>query len=211
VTSRVQPKVRRRSAPERRAEIVAAATRIALDEGLDEVTMRSVAEALDVVSGLVAHYFPTVDGLLAEVFRNAAGGELAEIVTEADRSGGPLEKLRVLMRLVTSEDRNPISLLWIDAWHAGRRRPDLRAEVAAQMTGWLTAVTALIDEGRAAGEFAAPEPRVSATRILAVIDGLSIQAVMRDTVDYRSVQDLAFTVAERELGLTLGILTVAQS
>lgn len=79
------------------------------------------------------------------------------------------------------------------------------------MTGWLTAVTALIDEGRTAGEFAAPEPRVSATRILAVIDGLSIQAVMRDTVDYRSVQDLALTVAERELGLTPGILTVTQS
>jgi hypothetical protein len=53
---------------------------------------------------------------------------------------------------------------------------------------------------------------VSAGRSIAVIDGLSVQSVMRGAIDYGSVRELVFLVAERELGLERGTLSpVVQS
>lgn len=66
----------RRSPADRRAEILDAATRLALGHGLDHVTLRSIAQELGVAGSLVSHYFPAVDELLAEVFGGAARAEL---------------------------------------------------------------------------------------------------------------------------------------
>jgi AcrR family transcriptional regulator len=206
MTSRVSSKIRRRSAEDRRAELLAASRDLALREGLDNLTLRSVAEQLGVAGSLVSHYFPTVDGLLAEAFGSAAAAELNEIFAAVDSAETPLEGLRTLLSLTVSDDRDRISLLWLDAWHAGRRRPMLHVEVAHQMENWLARMTGLIEDGRAAGEFATANPYASAIRILAVLDGLSIQAVMRSTIDYRAVEELVVIVAEQELGLPRGAL-----
>ena len=39
------------------------------------------------------------------------------------------------------------------------------------------------------------------------VDGLSVQSVMRGAIDYASVRELVFLVAERELGLEPGTLS----
>ena len=207
--SRAEQKIRvRRSAEDRRAEIVAAATQQALSGGLDLVTLRSVADELGVVSSLVSHYFPSVDTLLAEAFAGAAGGELDEIFADVDRAASPLEGFRrLLTATVAAEERDQISMLWIDAWHVARRRPALYDEVSHQMSRWLDLSTGLVEAGCRAGQFTSSEPRVSAGRIIAVIDGLSVQSVMRGAIDYASVRELVFLVAERELGLETGTLS----
>jgi len=206
VTSRAEAKVRRKSADDRRAEILAAATRIALGDGLHELTLRKVATELGVVNSLVSHYFPSVDDLLAETFGSSAEAELDELFAAAEEAGTPLEALRLLLQLVSAEDRDQISLLWLDAWHAGRRRPVLEAEVSRQMSNWVTRLTGLLEDGRAAGQFTTADSYASSVRIIAVIDGLSIQAVMRDRIGYESVRELVLLVAERELGLPFGTL-----
>jgi len=206
VTSRAEAKVRRKSADDRRAEILAAATRIALGDGLHELTLRKVATELGVVNSLVSHYFPSVDDLLAETFGSSAVAELDELFAAAEEAGTPLEALRLLLQLVSAEDRDQISLLWLDAWHAGRRRPVLEAEVSRQMSNWVTRLTGLLEDGRAAGQFTTADSYASSVRIIAVIDGLSIQAVMRDRIGYESVRELVLLVAERELGLPFGTL-----
>ena len=38
-------------------------------------------------------------------------------------------------------------------------------------------------------------------RVLAIVDGITVQAVMRDSIDYQTVKELVFVVAEQELGL----------
>lgn len=187
---------------------MAAATRQALADGLDQVTLRSVAEDLGVVSSLVSHYFPSVDMLLAEAFAAAAGSELDEIWAEAAACASPVESLRALLISTVSRNRDRISLLWIDAWNAGRRRPSLHAEVAEQQARWIARITGLLESGRSDGMFTTADPRMSAMRIVAVIDGLSVQAVMATAIDYDSVSDLAFHVAERELGLAAGDLSI---
>ncbi|MFE6993528.1 TetR/AcrR family transcriptional regulator, partial [Streptomyces pharetrae] len=67
------PRKRTRKDPAaRRAEIVDAAAGVALREGLECVTLRRVAEELDVRPGLISHYFPSADDLVAEAFGSAA-------------------------------------------------------------------------------------------------------------------------------------------
>ncbi len=166
---------KRKPPAERREEIVAAASRLAVAEGLERLTLRRVAEALGVVPGLVNHYFPVADDLVAAAFGFAAAADAT-------------------------------SLLWLDAWQATRNRPLLRAEVAAQMRGWQDGMISVIRRGVAAGMFGVTDPRRTAVRIMALIDGFSVQAAMRSQIAYDAVRDLVFETVARELGLPPGAL-----
>ena len=121
---------------ERRTEIVQAASVLALAEGLESLTLRRVADALGVVPGLVNHYFRSVEDLVAEAFAAAAYGEFETLFTAVDEAGTSLERMRALIGLLVSDDRDDISLLWLDAWNVSRQRPALHAEVSRQMLVW---------------------------------------------------------------------------
>ncbi|WP_162249788.1 MULTISPECIES: TetR/AcrR family transcriptional regulator [unclassified Nocardioides] len=206
MTSRVtEQKVRiRRSAADRRAEIVAAAIRIALSEGLDQVTLRRVADDLGVTGSLVSHYFPAVDDLLAEAFSGAAEAELEE--TFAALAPEPVAALRGYLAALVDQARDGMNTLWVDAWHASRRRPALNEAVRRLTAAWNGRLAGLLARGAADGDFDCPDPRVSAARIMAVVDGLTVHTVMRETLDYSSVEELVFLVTESELGLARGTL-----
>ena len=206
VTSRVTgQKVRiRRTAADRRAEIVAAAIRIALSDGLDQVTLRRVADDLGVTGSLVSHYFPAVDDLLAEAFSGAAETELEE--TFAALAPEPLTALRGYLAALVDQARDGMNTLWVDAWHASRRRPALNEAVRRLTEAWNGRLAELLARGAADGAFVCPDPRVSAARIMAVVDGLTVHTVMRETLDYASVEELVFLVTESELGLAPGTL-----
>lgn len=192
---------RRKPAQVRRAEIVSAASTIALDDGLNSLTLRRVAATLGVVPGLVHHYFPSVDDLVAAAFAQAATEELEEVFTAIRGCVTPLARLRLLINLLVSEDRDQISLLWLDAWQGGRHRPTLREEVIQQMLAWQHRLARLIAEGVEAGALNVQDPNVAAMRILAIIDGLSVQAAVRASIDYATVRAMVMTTTEHELGL----------
>ena len=200
----------RKTPAERRAEIVGCAIDIAMREGLEAITLRSVSTSLGVTGGLVGHYFPSVDDLLAEAFATVTMDELDELFTTAERESGARARLRSLLTQLLGDDRDPITLLLLDGWHAGRRRPALQAAVDTLMTGWLDRLAGMLRQGAEEGTWRVDDPEATATRILSVVDGLGIQAVMRGTIDYGPVRDLVTTVTERELGLRAGTLAMRQ-
>ena len=124
-----------------------------------------------------------------------------------DEADTPLAGLRGLLLRLVDDERDEISTLWIDAWHGGRRRPALNEEVGRQTEAWIVRLSALIEAGKQAGEFHTDNPRRSAARIMAVVDGLSVSATMRGTIDYETVEQLVFVIAESELGLARGALS----
>lgn len=203
--TQARPRRVRKSPEARRAEIVGCATELALRDGLETVTLRSVSTALGITGGLVGHYFPSVDDLLAEVFRTVTVAELDDILSAAAEQDAPA-RLRSVLHQLVADDRDPVSLLLLDGWHAGRRRPAVRAAVDAVMTAWSDRLAGLLRDGVTEGTWAVPDPVRSATRILAVVDGHAIAAVLRGSVDYAPVRDLVLAVAERELGLPDGSL-----
>lgn len=201
-----KPTVRRKDPAERRAEIVATASSIAVQEGLDHVTAKRVASELGVVPGLVNHYFPAVDDLVAASFGYAANAERAEIYGAAYLAARPRDQLRRLITELVDPVRDAVSLLWLDAWQASRRRPALLVEVVAQMESDATELTALIQSGVDANEFHVDDAGSAATRIMALIDGLSVQAATRSRIDYSVVSQLVIRTTETELGLEPGYL-----
>jgi AcrR family transcriptional regulator len=201
----IEPKKRKPPA-ERREEIVAAASRLAVAEGLESLTLRRVAEELGVVPGLVNHYFPVAEDLVAAAFGFAAAAERESVLRGIDPLAPPLAQMRYIIARLLADSADATSLLWLDAWQATRNRPVLRAEVAAQMLGWQDGMISVIRRGVAAGVFGVSEPRRTAVRIMALIDGFSVQAAMRSQIVYDAVRDLVFETIARELGLPPGAL-----
>jgi AcrR family transcriptional regulator len=206
VTSRPQATARRKPASERLAEIIGAAAAIAVAEGLDRVTAKRVAADLGVFPGLVSHYFATADELVATAFAHAAAAEREQVFGRAMLARRPVERVRRLLESWLHRDRDPVSLLWLDAWQASRRRPALMAEVGRQMNADFDRLSAIIADGIATGDFPVDAPAAPALQILSLIDGLSVQAATRETLDYAPVRAMVIATAERLLALPSGAL-----
>jgi len=204
-----QSVVRRRTRKppeERRAEILAAASALASDEGLESLTLRRVADQLGVYPGLVSHYFQTVDELVVAAFRHAVTVESDELYAAVANAPTPLDRLRLLLALLVSRERDGVSLLWLDAWSAFRHRPVLAGEVTRLMAIDKQRLGDLIRDGVTAGQFTAADPSSAASRIYSVIDGLSVLAAVGAELDHAAVRELVFSNAERELELRAGAL-----
>jgi AcrR family transcriptional regulator len=206
VMSIAKSTTRRKHPTERRAEIVAVASRVAIDEGLERVTAKRIAEELGVVPGLVNHYFPAVDDLVAASFGYATQAERAEIYGAAFVSADPIGQMRRLMSELLDPTRDAVSLLWLDAWQASRRRPALLREVVVQMNADSAELSRLIQAGVDVGEFHVDDATSTATRIMSLVDGLSIRAAIRSRIDYDIVSVMVLRTTETELGLQSGEL-----
>ncbi|RST08644.1 TetR family transcriptional regulator [Streptomyces sp. WAC05374] len=198
----------RKSPAARRAEIVDTAAAVALTEGLECITLRRVAEELDVRPGLISHYFPAVEDLVAEAYGQAAATEL-DALLPTDRGGAtPTRHLARFLARTTGEAYDNISRLWLNARHLSRYRPTLRDRVAVQEAAWRDRLEALIRDGVHQGEFRTADPMVTAMQILVVLDGLGMLVNSHDTGDDPpEILRMPLTTAERELGLPAGTLT----
>ncbi|WP_329567647.1 TetR/AcrR family transcriptional regulator [Streptomyces sp. NBC_01361] len=200
-------KVSRRSPEERRQEIIEAALSLADTVGLDRITSRDVAQVLGVTSGLIHHYFPTVDDLVVAAFAQTAAAH-----NDRDRQAlhelPPAEALAALvgrmLGLGTEKAR-----IWMSAWVAAPRRPELAAEVDRRMLDGLDVLTEILRLGRAEGAFQMADPKASALRILVLVDGVLVQTSMRGDAPYGDVHALVWDTVEREVGMPNGSLRSA--
>ncbi|MCX5529084.1 TetR family transcriptional regulator C-terminal domain-containing protein [Streptomyces sp. NBC_00006] len=209
MTSRGPGKQVRKSAGERRDEIVTAAALVGLQEGLECITRQRIADDLGVRPGLIHHYFPVVEELVAEAFTSATTAELDGLlpgVTDAPDSRGALHTLQHFFALTSGAEFDDISKLWLNARHLSRYRPTLHAQVVSQELRWCHRVEQIITEGVAEGTFRCRDSWAAAVRILAVVDGVS--AYINTSADQRlaPLTDLARTITEAELGLAPGAL-----
>ncbi|MEW1722032.1 TetR family transcriptional regulator [Streptomyces sp. NPDC093109] len=212
MTSRGQEKRVRKAPAERRHEIVATAARIGLTEGLECVTLRRVADELGVRPGLVGHYFPAADTLVAEAFTSATMAELDGLLPRPPAEGGgpaSVAALRRFFALISSTEFDDLSRLWLNARHLSRYRPLLREHVVAQELLWCHRIEQLVTDGSAAGEFACADPWGTATRVLVAIDGAT--AYINTSAEHRAspIAAMPRTVAEAELGLPPGALAAS--
>ena len=195
------PARKRLKPDERRAAMLNAAGVVLIEEGIGALTLRHLATRLGVAPGLVNHYFPEIEALIAEAFAIIAEGEVADLFDAAAGCDTPAAQIARLIADLLEPHRRGVSLLWLDAWQASRNRTHLRAAVIAAMDLWQDRLSALI----ANGGFITPDPDASATRILALIDGLSIQAVIDQpgAASRDILRGMVIAGVERELGITL--------
>ncbi|MFJ2770650.1 TetR/AcrR family transcriptional regulator [Streptomyces sp. NPDC087300] len=206
MSSSVQRKRIRKSPAARRAEIVVAAASVALADGLECVTLRRIAEELDVRPGLISHYFPSVEDLVAEAFGSAASGELDTLLPADRAEGTSTSHLARFFAQATGESYDDISRLWINARHLSRYRSVLRERVAEQEAAWRERLAGAIRDGVERDEFRTSDPDVTAIQILVVLDGLGVHASTDVGNRPPAVARMAVATAERGLGLAEGTL-----
>lgn len=183
---------------------MAAAARTGLTEGLERITLRRVADDLGVRPGLVGHYFPVVEELVAEAFTSAALGELDVLLPETVVEPAPEEvmpTLRDFLSRMSGPVFDDVSRLWLNARHLSRYRPALRERVVSQELLWCRRVEQVITLGVEQETFRCEDPWGAAVRVMAAIDGAN--SYINTSAPQRSAPLTAMvrTLAEVELGL----------
>ncbi|MDQ0030459.1 TetR/AcrR family transcriptional regulator [Arthrobacter bambusae] len=179
MSSTIQKRAARKTPAERAAEIADAAREIALEQGLSAITLRNVAARVGVASGLVAHYQPTVDALVAGVFAAIVAEETEEVSGLLDGLPTPSERLGMLLETLMDGSRLDVTAIWVEAWTLGRRNEALAACVREQMDAWQAVVQRVVEAGIEAGEFETSDAPSVAWQILGMVDGLNAQALVR--------------------------------
>lgn len=198
----------KRMAPDdRRAAIVAATVDVARQKGLASTTVRDVAARMGTSSGLIHHYFGSMDDVLAAAFERVAQRDLAVSEQEMGAAGSPMEALRIFFRTYTPADKDWAFQMWLDAWAEAGRRPAVQATSRRLNLEWQALLERTIREGVRAGVFRCPDPAAAAWRILSLLDGLALQVVAHATTISRAeVVTWSTAAAERELGMEAGTL-----
>jgi len=205
VSSGSERRIRKRP-EERREEILGAAAAIALAEGLERVTLRAVAERLGVRPGLITHYFPAAEDLVAAAFARAAAGEREQLFAG---DGEPLTRLRRFVEVIGGEQSRDLSRLWLNARHLSRFSPVLDAAVIEQEARNDDGIVALIEDGVAAAVFTTDDPVRAGVRILMAVDGQSAYVNNTRTAGGAAYADFVAETAEWTLGLPPGTLASA--
>ncbi len=198
----------RMSPADRREAIVLATLAVMERRGIAAVTVRDVAAEMSVSSGLIHHYYDSMDDLVAEAFERAARADLQETVDAVAAGATPLARLRLFFDTYARADGDEGMQVWLDAWAEAARRPALQRTSRRLNEEWQTLLASLITEGCAAGEMACDDPGGAAWRVLSLLDGLSLQVVAHgDVLTDEQADRWSRTAAERELGLAAGTLS----
>ncbi len=191
----------------RRDEIVAATLRVAATKGLANTTVRDVAAEMGTSSGLIHHYFASMDDVLAAAFAEAAGADLADTEAAMKSCSGATEQLASFFGSYTRTDEYSAFQMWLDAWAEASRRPALGATSRRLNIAWQRLIATAIAEGIAEGTMSCDDPDAAAWRVLSLLDGLSMQLAAHPGLIERSqVLDWAMTALETEVGLAAGSL-----
>ena len=190
----------RLSPDDRRQAILDAALTVARRQGLGATTVRDVAAEMGTSSGLIHHYFDSMDEVLATAFEFAAGGDLERARAAIGVEPTATAQLDAFIRSYAPAQSDWTMQLWLDAWSEASRRPALQQVSRRLNREWQTLVGEIIERGVADGEFVSAEPGAAAWRLLSVLDGLALQVVAHDALITRDdVVDWTRAAASREL------------
>ena len=199
--------VRTRKRPEeRREEILEHATAIALDEGLERITLRAVADRLGVRPGLITHYFPAAEALVIEAFTRAAVQERERFFTA---SGTPVERVAHFVAHIERGASLPLARMWLNARHLARFSPALDTALQRQDELDRERLTAIIEDGIASGDFTITDAETACIRILIAVDGGGSYVNTANPPTHRAQRQVVADVSEWALGLEPGALRTA--
>ena len=143
---------------QRRDAIVDAALAVALEKGLASTTVRDVAATMGTSSGLIHHYFDSMDEVLAAAFERVASQDLALTEAAMVAAPGPREAIVEFLRTYTPADKDWSFQVWLDAWAEAARRPALQATSRRLNLAWQGLLERTIEAGVRSGVFRCPDP-----------------------------------------------------
>ncbi|AQT80199.1 hypothetical protein B1R94_14405 [Mycolicibacterium litorale] len=185
----------------RRQEILDAVIAVAIDRGLDGITVRDVAQRASVTPGLIHHYFPSLDEMLTTAFGEWADRSLERTLLDA-RDVSPRMGLAQVVA-----DNTPAQRLWNDALSTASRFELLKQRAHDLSVSYRDHVESLIRAGVGDGSFVCADPRATAWRVILMLDGLVPMVHVLGLIAPLEIPAIVGPVVENELGLETGSFT----
>ncbi|PRB05110.1 hypothetical protein CQ044_11045 [Microbacterium sp. MYb64] len=192
------PRPKRMPPEQRERAILDAAVDLARQSGIAGLTVRTVAAAAGVTPALVAHYRPSMDAFVAEVFGAIVGAEREEVVAVGRAGTGLRARISCVVETLLDGDRDDVTLVWVQAWAAGARNEELAARVRLEMDLWQQDLERIVADGVAAEEISAERAEGVAWLLLATVDGMNAHSLVKWAPEDRAA------LARRTIAALLG-------
>jgi AcrR family transcriptional regulator len=167
------PKKRSSKKANREAEIIQAAIEVFWQKGYRAASIQDVAEKVGVLKGSLYYYIETKEDLIWRIIEDVHR-EWSEILDKAEASsGGPLEKIRVLIELHVEwylKNKKEVGVFFREWQHlSGERLQTVRT----RRRHYEQVVQDLITEGQQAGAVSAEiDPHYAALYVLAAVNAV---------------------------------------
>lgn len=195
----------------RRAAILDAAVAEIAERGFARTTSRHVAARAGVTHGLLHHYFPDHDSLLAAAFERVALEEIEEVNEALAADRDPLAQLLELITPYGPGGGEDAYRFWLEAWAEAYHSPVLRATSRRLSVAWHDLVVEVIVRGNAAGVFRCERPQETAWMVVALSDAFALQAQIGSGLEPAAMKRVQWRLTEQELGLAPGTLQAMPS
>ncbi|GII00039.1 TetR/AcrR family transcriptional regulator [Planobispora takensis] len=165
---------------ERREEVVEAARRIILREGIEAATTRAIAREAGYSNGVLTHYFADKDDIMLSALRSSHRRIVERLRAKLSGRTG-LAALRELLldNLPLDDERTRESGLEVGFWSRSLTSPALLEAQRAEARELHYLVRSLLGTAAEAGEIATAEDLDDvAERLLALVDGLSVHRLL---------------------------------
>jgi AcrR family transcriptional regulator len=198
-----------------RDRILEAAVRRIASEGIDDARIARIARDAGVSPALIHYHFDSRETLLAEALQYSYDLLGNERVGDSDRTPeNAAARLRDMVEsyLPLAGEQRRDWLLWVELWLRAMRHPELRptsARLYADMHDWVRDVVA---GAIAAGEARPCDPDDFADRLLALIDGCGVRALIDDPgMSLERMREVIWTYVVAELGFGAGSEPAAEA
>jgi AcrR family transcriptional regulator len=193
---------RRRRAVELRREEILECTREIVDRlGLAATRVTDVAEAMGVSPALIFYHFGTKDALVAEAFAYAVEADLARLDRATAKGTDPMDRLRRALRSYGPTGAAAGWRIWIDAWALAQREQVIRTMLRRMDRRWCAVLEEIVEDGVESGAFSCADPKASVLRVSALLDGLSVAALVYRSVSRADLRRWMADTVARELGI----------
>lgn len=197
---------RPRLTQKRRTQMLEAAAEVIGERGLCDTRIADVAERAGLSPALVVYYFGSKEKLLTEALAYAEDLFYIEAFRELTGIEGAGDRLARLIELacppVERRATDEYWALWVELWSRSLRNGEAARKREALDRRWRNTIAEVVREGQRGGEFGPADPERFATYLSALMDGLALQMLLKDSaVDGAMVNGMCLHAAARELGL----------
>ena len=192
----------------RRTQMLEAAAEVIGERGLCDTRIADVAERAGLSPALVVYYFGSKERLLTEALTYAEDLFYIEAFHELTGIGGASERMVRLIELacppLESGDADGYWALWVELWARALRNAEAARKREALDRRWRNTIAEVMIEGQRTGEFGPCDANRFATYLSALMDGLALQVLLRDSeVSSGWMREMCLNAAAQQLGFDL--------
>ncbi len=192
-------------AQKRRTQMLEAAAEVIGERGLCDTRIADIAERAGLSPALVVYYFGSKEKVLTEALAYAEDLFYIEAFRELTAIEGASEKLVRLIELacpaVERSETDEYWALWVELWSRALRNDEAARKREALDQRWRSTIAEVVREGQRTGEFELCDPERFATYLAALMDGLSLQGLLHDSVvNSELINEMCLDAAAQQLG-----------